>query len=220
MSERCIISCRALEKELQAAMAACGYRSEIIWMDPGLHNVKTKYQETLQSILNELPKDCHTAILVNGFCGNSIQGLVNSHAALVIPRVDDCISLLLGGYRNKKPYLDSYFFTESWINGKQTILQEYNWAVERYGADRAKRIFEKMFRNYRRIAILDTGCYDTAAVAEYSKRFAELFSLKQEIVPAGIQYLKDILTGPWDDSKFFIVKPHHKIAEVDLMQLY
>ncbi|MDO4275584.1 MAG: DUF1638 domain-containing protein [Eubacteriales bacterium] len=220
MSEICIIGCRALEKELRSAMEACGCKNEIIWTDPGLHNVKSKYKDVLQNILDDLPSDCRTALLVNGFCGNSIQGIVNSHATLIIPRVDDCISLLFGGYRNKKPYMDSYFLTESWMNGKQTIFQEYKWACEKYGTARARRIFEKMFRNYRRIAILDTGCYDTASAAEYARDFSEMFSLKQEIVPAGIRYLKDILTGPWDDLKFLIVQPHHMITEADLMDLY
>lgn len=220
MPEACIICCRALEKELLFAMDACGCQSKIIWTDPALHNVKSKYREVLQNILEELSSGFHTVLLVNGFCGNSVQGIVNSHARLIIPRVDDCISLLFGGARKKKPYLDSYFLTKSWLEGKQTIFHEYKLAAAKYGDARAYRIFEKMFRNYRRLAILDTGCYDTAPVAESSSDFAEMFSLKQEIVPAGIQYLKDILTGPWDDSKFLIVQPHQTITEADLMQLY
>lgn len=220
MSETSIICCRALEKELVSAMNACGCQSEVIWTDPGLHNVKSKYQKVIQNILDGFPTDCQTVLLINGFCGNSIQGVVNSHPTMIIPRVDDCISLLFGGFRNKKPYMDSYFLTESWMSGKQTIFQEYTWAVEKYGVERARRIFEKMFRNYRRLAILDTGCYDTAFAAEFTRDFAEMFSLRQEIVPVGIQYLKDILTGPWDDSKFLIVQPHQTINEADLTKLY
>lgn len=35
-------------------------------------------------------------LLATGFCGDSFCGLETRHTELIIPRTDDCISLLLG----------------------------------------------------------------------------------------------------------------------------
>lgn len=220
MSQICIVCCKALEKELMSSMESCHCTYPIIWTNPELHNTKTQYRQNLQNILNDLPTQYQTVLLINGFCGNAVQGIINTHAYLIIPRVDDCISLLFGGYQKKKPYLNSYFLTESWINGKQTIFHEYHWAVQKYGEKRADKIFSAMLCHYQQFAILDTGCYNTDNIIIRSRNFAQKFSLKQKIVPAGTQYLKDILTHPWDDSKFLIISPHQIIKNTDLIQLY
>ncbi len=212
-----VIGCRTTENELSAAMKECGLSYPLVWIDARLHNVKTKLKAALQSILDEA-SGYDTILFATGFCGNSIAGLSSREASLVIPRVDDCTSLLLGSARKKSRYLDSYFLTEGWLKGKDNIWNEYSRAVSRYGKERADRIFSVMFAHYRRIALLDTGCYPIEPSLEKAKTIAAAFSLDCQVLPAGISYFKELLTGPWEKSRFLTVPPFTAVTQ-DMLQI-
>ena len=170
-------------------MKECGLSYPLVWIDARLHNVKTKLKAALQSILDEA-SGYDTILFATGFCGNSIAGLSSREASLVIPRVDDCTSLLLGSARKKS----------------------------RYGKERADHIFSVMFAHYRRIALLDTGCYPIEPSLEKAKAIAAAFSLDCQVLPAGISYFKELLTGPWEKSRFLTVPPFTAVTQ-DMLQI-
>lgn len=214
-----IISCQTLKNELLAAMEKTGCKYDVVWIEARLHNLKDKLKKAVQDILDEA--DSYERILfATGFCGNSISGLENRQAVLIIPKVDDCISLLLGGCRNRTPWMNSYFLTEGWIEGQNNIWNEYQYALGKYGPKRADRIFHMLFANYSRIALLDTGCYHLAPSLKEARRIADTFSLDCEIVPAGTEYIEKLLTGLWDEERFLTVSPGQTITAANLSKLY
>ncbi len=217
--ENLIIGCRTLENELTAALSRCKDSYEIVWLDARLHNVRKKLKNAVQEILDTASGFNHI-LLATGFCGNAIAGLEVREIPLVIPRVDDCTSLLLGGYQNKLPWLDSYFLTEGWLKGDANIWNEYQYSLKKYGKEQTASIFSMMFANYRRLALLDTGCYDLNACMAQARQIGEALSLNLTVVAASIQYLQLLLTGPWDSKRFLLLPPHATLCPSDLSRIY
>ena len=97
--------------------------------------------------------------------------------------------------------------TKGWIEGERNIMREYEYTIEKYGEETGSEIFDMMFGNYRRIGILDTGCYDMQPVLEETDRIAEALRLRWECFEASNVWLKKLLTGPWDKDSFVALKP-------------
>ncbi len=213
-----VIGCRTTENELLAAMEECSCSFPLVWIDARLHNVRAKLKSALQSIVDDSP-GFDEILFATGFCGNSIIGLESRDAALVIPRTDDCTSLLLGGCKNKTKHLDCYFLTEGWLKGSGNIWNEYTRSVKRYGKEKADHIFSVMFAHYRRIALLDTGCYPLEPSLQKAKTIADAFSLSCEVLPAGISYLKELLSGARSPERFLRVPPRAAVTQ-DMLQIF
>lgn len=218
MGKTLLIGCRTTENELLAAMEKTGRTYDLVWIEARLHNVKKKLNKALSDLIAEA-KDYDTILFATGFCGNSVLGLESGHATLVLPRVDDCTSLLIGGTRKKTNWMDSYFLTECWLKGEGNIWDEYERAVKRYGKERADAIFQIMFAHYKRITLLDTGCYDLVKTRGKAAKIAEAFSLDLNTLPGTLSYLEELLTGNWDPDRFLIVPPGTKISSEDLIKL-
>lgn len=213
-----IIGCRTLENELRAALAVCPAAYDLAWIEAQLHNVPARYRAAVQEIVDG--SDGYDAVLLaTGFCGNAVEGLQARGTRLVLPRVDDCVSLLLGGVREKRRHLDAYFLTDGWLKGKDNLWVEYQRAVARYGEEEAEEVFRTMLAHYRRMTLLDTGCYDVETCRQAARKIADAFSLELTVTPAGIGYLQRLLAGPWDEDHFLTVAPGERITLDRLQKL-
>lgn len=213
-----VISCRTIEDELTAAMKRAGADYPVVWLESGLHNTPKKLNETLAGEIERL--DCERILLAMGFCGNSLGGLTSRTAEIIVPRVDDCISLLLGGVPRRlavSSEYSAYFLTEGWLRGERNLWVEYQYSVEKYGEEQAQMIAEMMYGHYRTLALLDTGLSDMTAFTDRTKEIAETFHMKQAIVPATLDRLCALLTGPWDRAHYLIVPPGESIAAGDMI---
>jgi len=211
-----IIACKTLENELRRAIEVCGCNHDVLWIESGLHNVPKKLTQKLQEVLDSC-QSYSRVLLAMGYCGNSLAGLCSSGAALIIPRVDDCISLLLGSYERRRslPHT-TYYMTEGWLRGERSIWKEYEYAVEKYGEETAKSILDMMLGQYKQLAMLDTGCFDAAAIERELLHIASELGLEYTVVPATIDYLVKLLTGPWDGVEFLTIPPFAVIKDNDL----
>ncbi len=214
-----VIGCRTTENELLSAMEACSVRYDISWIEAGLHNVKKKLNRTLQERI-DASGSYGRILFATGFCGNAVCGLSARQAELILPRTDDCISFLFGSCKEKLLWNDSYFLTEGWLRGESNIWKEYQRSLEKYGEARTRRIFQALFAHYRRIALLDTGCYDIDGALPEAKRIAGTFSLDCQVIPVSADYLRTLLTGPWDPARFLTVRPGGRITDADLAVTY
>lgn len=213
--KKIIIACKTLEDELNEALKSTGCDYPVRWLDSGLHNVPKHLNEALQSELDQVPADTTHVLLAFGSCGNSVVGLTTGDYETILPRVDDCISMLMGSVETRKNYPDSmktYFLSRGWMNGERNIWVEYNYAIERYGEKTGKAIYEMMFGHYKNLGILDTGCYPIEEILEEAERIAAFLKLTPQTIPASNQYLLDLLTGPWEEERFLIFPPHTTIT--------
>lgn len=210
-----IVSCKTLEDELNAALAKTGVEYPVEWVESGLHNTPAKLTKRLQQILDGITAD--RVLLAMGYCGNSVNGLKTGAFELILPRVDDCISLLLGSVEHRmeiaRDYA-AYFFTEGWLRGERNIMVEYEYSVKKYGQETADMIMGMMYSHYRTMAVLDCGIAPVEPVCEKVRPIAELFHMQEEVIPASTAYIEDLLRGPWDDEKRFLrIPPHTEITQ-------
>ena len=98
----CIISCDVVRRELEQVCAELGCTLPVFWTGSGLHNYPARLCERLQEMIEGEAAAFDRILLATGFCGDSFCGLETRHTELIIPRTDDCISLLLGSAENRR----------------------------------------------------------------------------------------------------------------------
>ena len=203
-----IIACHTLKDELNSAIQEADCPFPVLWIESGLHLYTDTLNKRLQQELARIT-NVDRILLAFGYCGNSLLGLTSPHAQLVFPCVDDCISLLLGSQHARKKIseeMGTYYLTKGWLEFESNIWQEYQYAVKRYGEEKAERLFRQILNHYHRLAVIDTGAYEVADFLELTEKIAATLKLSHQIIPGSTSYLKKLLTGPWDDE-FVIVPP-------------
>lgn len=211
-----VIACRTLERELARAMEQTGRPYETVYIESGLHERPKKLSETLQSTLGELRAD--RVLLTLGQCGDALPGVRAGDFEMILPRVDDCLSLLIGSpaEKNRLSVRDGAFFlTMGWLRGENTVGKEYERMEKRYGARRAASILKTMYAHYRTLGLLDTGASSMAELREAAGPLAERLCLELREYPAGLAYLRALLTGPWDDGRFIVKRPGETVTAED-----
>ncbi len=187
-------------------------------LDFGLHLVPANLKVRLQEAIDAACPEYDTLILGYGLCSLAVVGLKSRNCTIVIPRVDDCIACFLGSREaynaehQKEP--GTYYLTKGWIEVSDTLLDEYNRSVEKYGQERAERIMRVMLRNYKRLVYIDTGTENQAYYRRYARIVAEKFNLSFEEVKGSNSLIHRTLYGPWDDD-FVVVPPGQTIKYTD-----
>ena len=208
-----VIACKTIEDELNFAMQQTGCTFPVVWLEPGLHNVPEKLHAAVQTAIDDLT-DCRV-LLAMGFCGNSLAGIKVTAEELIFPRVDDCISLLLGSVKRRLAITDqyaAYFFTEGWLRGERNIWVEHQHMLEKFGEEITEELEKSMFGHYRTLGLLDCGEKPVDSLVERTKMIAECLHLQQQVIPASVDYLKDLLTGPWPEERFVTARKGEEIS--------
>ena len=142
-------------------------------------------------------------LIAMGLCGGSISDLPLPKS-IVIPRVDDCITMLMHTddtwYPNLKKTGHMYLADD--IDGKLSIPKIKANLLEQYGEKKGNRIFEVWFDSYRFVDVIDTGYYDCR-----SEDYVEKASLAADLIHSQLQYvdgsnilLEKLVSGRWDDQ--------------------
>ena len=212
-----VIACKTMEDELRWAMARTGSDYPVFWLEQGLHNVPQLLCDAVQHALDEAQAE--RVLLAMGFCGNALRGLRVTAAELIVPRVDDCISLLLGSVKRRLEVSRehaAYFFTEGWLRGERNIWVEHQHMLETYGEELTEELEKSMFGHYRTLGLLDCGIKPIEPLVEGTKMIADGLHLTQRVIPASAQYLEDLLTGPWPEARFLTVRGEREITDEDM----
>jgi hypothetical protein len=178
--------------------------------DFGLHINPKKLRETLQEAIDKVSGEYETVILGYGLCSQALVGIQANGCRLVVPLVDDCISIFLG---SRAAYMHqcsaepgTYYLTKGWIEVGDTPFSEYARTVERFGKELAEQIYKLMMGNYRRLALINTGQYELEKYREYTRRTAEQFGLRFEEIEGSTALIKKMVLGPWDEE-FVVLEP-------------
>lgn len=91
------------------------------------------------------------------------------------------------------------------------MLQEYQSYLEKYDEETAADLMNTLYDNFRTFALLDTGAFSIEVLREKSKETAKLCGLEQKIVPVELSYLRQLLAGPWNGEKFYVIPPYGTI---------
>ena len=217
-----VIACKIfqglLEKHLSPERAA-----QVTYLEYGLHSVPKKLRTEVQSQIDALERPS-LVMLGYGLCGNGLHGIRAGRHALLMPRTDDCIAVLLGSYRAYRAQFDSepgtYYLSKGWLEAGSNPLEEYRGYSETYGPERADWLMDTQYRNYRRLAFVahhleDLQAYRPQAqqVADYCQRWG----MRYEEILGSDQYVRDLVEAAaaievaGDD--FLVVPPGGEITQ-------
>lgn len=217
-----ILACNTIRPELERAAAETECPYPFKWVESGLHlrpdSLRARLQEELDSIEN-----VDRVLLGFGFCGHAVVGLISRDYELVMPKVDDCITLLLGSKENRDRCCDAggvYFLTKGWLEGETNIWTEYQAVLARFGPDSTEKIYRRMLAHYEFLGLIDTGAYELDLLLPEVEAIAATLNLKTRVLPGTDSYAKKLLSGPWDEGDFVVVPPNTKIELFHVNELF
>jgi hypothetical protein len=230
-----ILSCQVLEDLLVRLLPEEMARG-VIYMDYGLHRVPNKMTWTLQDALNSI-QEPSLVVLGYGLCGNGLRGLKAGEHTLLVPRVDDCIALLLGSRRAYIRQFEAapgtYYLSKGWLESGSHPLLEYQEYVPKYGAKEAMWIMDQQYQHYERLVLVAHTEADLDAYrpqAQEVARFCERWNMRYEEILGSdgyvrrlVELLSDVaekgiggLNGAGDD--FLVIPPGGEILQEQFMR--
>lgn len=230
-----LIACEILYREICATVARSVNQVDVEFLPKGLHDIGQEgMSRRLQEVLAAVDVAPYDAILFGyGLCSNGLVGLAADSVPLVVPRAHDCITLFLG---SKERYLDYfqnhtgvYFKTTGWIERgdksrqanplsiaqKSGMLQTYEELVAKYGEDNAKFLYEQlcnMARNYSGITFIEMGIEPDDRFERQARATADEMGWKFTKLQGDLGLIRALVDGPWDDDRFLVVPPGHRVA--------
>ena len=207
-----MIVCQTVEAEMRPLLPP---DAEFRVLRQGLHRTPDKLRESLQQEIATV--DADEILLGYGLCGNGVVGLSSPRARLVVPRVDDCISLLLGSFERYREEFQkepgTYWLSSGWIDRAEADpYKEYQRCVEKYGEETARWVAREMIKGYRRTALIDTGTCPVARLRQYATNFANFFDLDYAEVEGSDQLLRELVSRERRDDQFVVVEPGQAIT--------
>lgn len=178
-------------------------------LDFGRHNTPKTLKKKLQECIDRSNKS-ETLIIGYGLCSQAVIGLKANHCRLVIPKVDDCIALVMGStwtYREqvrKDP--GTYYLTKAWIRVCDSPFEAHDRLETQYGPEKAGYITETMLKNYHTLAFINTGQGNPEEIDQYRDyvaKTARRFHLQYKEIKGSTALLEKMIHGPWDED--FIV---------------
>jgi hypothetical protein len=203
MNGTVIIACEVMREELlRVSRSRTG---ELKFLSMGLHVRPDRLRETLQETLDST-RDANQIVLGFGLCGAATEGLCSPHAPLIIPRVHDCIPLLLGRSEavNGGPHLEkgTFYLSGGWMEGERTLMSEHRRATVKFGEKRALRILATMFSAYQKLRFIRTDHPRLQSLEAEAQGVADLLNLTLESTEGDAQYLSRLVNGPWVFPEF------------------
>lgn len=212
-----ILSCGSLVDFVAAAQEKVGTHYPVFRLDRRFHIEPEQMKQHIIETVGQIPAEYDTLLVAMGFCGGSWDSLTFDRT-IVIPRVDDCISLLLhtdDAYHPNLKQMGHMYMTDKDPEefSPQRLLDKLE---ETHSKAEAEAIFRSWFDTYSRLDIVDTGlfdCYDESYV-EAAQRHADRIGCELDFVPGSNHLLEKMLRGSWDEQ-FLVAEPGHCIAHRD-----
>jgi Protein of unknown function (DUF1638) len=206
-----IVACGALRDE---ALAVAG-DIPVEFCEARLHDHPERLRSSVEEAVSRHPR-CKTVLLMYGRCSNGLVGLAAGGRTLILPAVEDCISLLLGSRQRYEEEFFShpgtYYYTRGWAEEIDDPYQVYLKLVPKYGAETAAELSRMELANYTRVALIDTGVVSVQEYEPYVCEVAHFYRLCMERLQGSLRLLEKLVNGPHDDE-FIIVRPGEVLTE-------
>jgi hypothetical protein len=193
-----IIACQVLQRMLEGLLPE-DLCDDAVFLDYGWHRVPAKMTRELQRAIDGI-EEPSLVVLGYGLCGNGLDGIRAGKHILLIPRVDDCIALLLG---SREAYLQqfsavpgTYYLSEGWLESGSHPLSEFEEYAEKYGEKDALWILDQQYQNYRRLALVapnQAGLETYRPVAREVARFCERWDMVYEEILGSDSYVRRLV---------------------------
>ncbi len=218
-----IIACGSLNPELE--IIASGLDDvQVIFLEQNLHRAPQNMKAEIQKELDRVTGDEHIneVILGYGLCSGGIVEVKAPVQGLFIPKVHDCIALMMGerntyhSFFNKQP--GTYHLTESWIeNEKDPLGLLENEYTERVGREMAEYAIQEELKNYTHISFINTGMRNEEKYRKRARENAAYFKKEFIEIKGSGKYLRQLIHGPYDEPDFLYIKPGHIVQQKEFL---
>lgn len=222
-----LIACKTIKKEIETILNQYSIHFDsIFYVASGLHNSTFRLQEAVKKEMEKLERlDVDRVLLCFGLCGNMVDGLETGDYETILPKTDDCITLLLGSGQRRKT-LDErkrgYYLTRGWLSGEANLHKEYKDAVEMYGRKAADEIYRQIFDGYTCLSLIDTGQGDYEEFFAEGKEIAKDFGLQPWKVRGEMdwltRYLLQDIAGLKKKDRIVIYPPFSRMSWKDFIE--
>ena len=199
-----ILACSSLTEYVEAAQASVGTKMRVRYLNRIYHRDPAEMQEHIKA-----------------FCGGS-WNQVQSRYRLVIPRVDDCVSLLLQTKDEPVSNLKTpgHLYVRAMDPSTESFKAIFERLVKSYNVDEetAKKRHKEWMDLYNTISVMDTGI-NQCRRPEYAavvKKDADWLGAKMEYVEAGIHLLEKLFSGRWD-NQFLVLEPGRAVQKEEML---
>jgi hypothetical protein len=201
----------------------------------GLHRVPDELRSTLQCEIDKASGIGNDYIILGyGLCSRGTADLVARDTPIVIPRMHDCITFLLGSkeryQREFNQHPGTYYFSSGWIEymdgeadqgGFKSVKEHesderFREYAEKYGEDNARYLIEQesqWFAHYSRAAFIETPLGDVEGYRRFTKDLAENRGWSYAELDGDTSLADALFSGRWDSRDFLIVQPGQRIKE-------
>ena len=215
-----ILTCSSLKEYVDAAQKEMNTEHPVTVIDRIYHAEPDKMKEVIRSEISNLPTSYDTILVSMGFCGGTWDH-VSFDRRVVIPRVDDCISLLLhtdDEYRPNRKEPGHLYLYESDPEefSALKIMEGSEFESDLLRNVNQEDLYHYWFDQYHTMDIIDTGlnrCYEVDYV-EKAQEHADKINADLGYVEGGYLLLKKLVSAKWDEQ-FIVAEPGTVIKHGD-----
>ncbi len=201
-----LICCKTMMDEVEAVRPE---NIAVDYVEYALHRNPDQLRAELQKRIDE-EKNAAVLVFAYGLCSRGLDGLKAGDKTLVIPRVHDCISLLLGSRQRYEEEFGAqpgtYYLSKGWIDQKADPYREYEENKAKYGEENARWISDESYRHYKRVVFIDTKLPDLEHYEEYSNQVADFLGVDYQKISGENDFFERLVTGGWGKD-FIVVLP-------------
>ncbi len=220
-AKKYIIACEVFRKEIEYLIEKNTHEYETFFLAQSFHEnpqaLKEKLQETIDFIEDKFSAE--SIIVFYGFCGRAMHKVQTKKARLIVPKVHDCIPLLLGtGAENSarpSTFSQSYWLSAGWVNYSINFYIEerekrYNSYVELYGEDSANYLMEvedSWKAHYKAVTLIKWEELYSEELTQKALLIAKDMNLPYKEVVGSASYVTELLQGGQNTENFFHIPP-------------
>lgn len=208
---RVIVACRIMKPEIDALVNITPH-VETRYLEASLHDTPEKMPGMIQEEIDRASAYASQIVIGYGLCSNGTVGLTAPRQGLIIPRVHDCIALLLGSQEaynklsREKP--GTFYLTPGWVEERKDPLGYMeNSYVPKLGREMAEWGIREELKHYTHIILINTGSKDMAPVRKIAMENARFLEKEYEEIDGKSYYFKMIVTGPYPEEAFIHISP-------------
>ena len=198
-----ILACASLAGQVAAARKVVGARYPARFLDRRLHLDPARLGRAISAALAALPENVDTVLAALGWCGGAWEG-IRTPKRLILPRVDDCVSLLLTIDHvprfNRKE--NGVLYVKDRNPERHSFRRAFAGWTRRMDAEAAQREQAVWRAHCRAVAVIDTGLFDCRA-PDYmasARQDADWLQVPLRVVLGGNLLLEKLFSGRWDDQ--------------------
>jgi len=230
MNRNYVICCEILRREVEHLLAQSQSPPEACFLRKGYHDNPAVLREEVQKAIDGAPSGFDAILLGYGLCGKGLEGVAARTQPLVVPRVHDCISLLLGSAKAYEEHFSAhpgtYYYSPGWLEWGSDAIdrapaqgiglgRSYEEYAAKFGEDNARYLMEleaSWAQRYTRAAFIDSGLPDCDRWETQAKGIALSKGWNFERISGSLRLLRLLIEGPGPHQELLLVPPGARIV--------